>query len=173
MFQIRYRIAENLSEYRTMDPLEWRNTAIGGYIEIQFFDKRIGVCPDGVLWEEDTGAEDLDFWFCHLLEMAGNLQTGKTHAVFRQIETIRLWVEAYRVDDLVALREVEIFGHTHEIDFCDNEAFHGDTAKMIPFTQFREVIQTTARQFLDDVLAQLPNALEEMITLREIKCMLG
>lgn len=108
-----------------------------------------------------------------MLKILDYLQTGSTHAAFNEIETTQLWIEAYRVDDLVALRKVKICGHMRELDFCDNEAFHGDTAKMIPFTQFREVIQTTARQFLDDVLAQLPDALEEMITLREIKCMLG
>ena len=141
--------------------------------QIQFFDETIGFCPDAALWKGPSGNEYIDYWIRQLLKILDYLQTGSTHAAFNEIETTQLWIEAYRVDDLVALRKVKICGHMRELDFCDNEAFHGDTAKMIPFTQFREVIQTTARQFLDDVLAQLPNALEEMITLREIKCMLG
>lgn len=156
MFQIRYRIVDDLSELKAFSAEEVQSYGgIGGYVEIIFFQARFGFYYDGALWEGTCGDEDVDYWIKMLLEVALQLIDGATYAAFSLMETYDTCLEFRKYGDRISINSA-----SREGKFAQALLIHGTDRyplpeeaenHTVPFQEFQDVVLSTSCRFLQDV----------------------
>ena len=174
MFSIRYRVADDFSDFNPdMPQYISPRDSIGGYIEITCGNFTTGFYWDGELMEDDCGYEDIDRWIDNLLNVLIQFLQGKSYAAFRLIETFDTWMMFKREQNNIEMWEVRGGTNFSEsaflIDpvqdlFCKTSA-EGEAS----LAEFEQEILHKTNQFLQEMYATTKYAENLMFMTRIIE----
>ena len=173
MFQIRYRIVDDLSELKELSEEAIKSYfGIGGYVEILFCEEQYGFYYDGALWEDDCGNEDVDYWMEKLLQVVLCLIDGATYAAFSLIETYDTCLEFRKYGNRISINSASCEGKFSQTLFIfgkNQYSLPEDVVNhTVSFQEFQNVVLSASCRFLQDVTTIEPLT-SKLMSIQEIE----
>lgn len=158
MFQIKFRIVDNLEELKLIETacFDYEYEHVYGFFQICFGEQKEGSCyHENPLGEDETGDEVLDYWFVKLLDVISLLDKRTSYVAFKEIETERKWLEFKRLGESIFINAAIAAdnGFTQLLILKQNDGFSYITPLnyTLTWSELRRGIFDATKRFLKEL----------------------
>jgi hypothetical protein len=157
VFDINYRIVDDLEYLENVDTKKFDDDGadIVGFFLLNFDGNTEGYYHDNKLNEFEVGHELITLWFDLLIEVIVILEEKSKYVVLKEIECIDSWLEFILNDDIL---KVSFANYSEEnngsyIIIIKKDGFNYPTWKetIISYSEFKEKVKMTAKQYLGEI----------------------